>query len=73
MDDEPLSAWAQRRNQRLPPVGTRRVVTTAAAHIDPTAPQLLQEWDGHTWVAIALTDEPPTTAVATGSGRHRRP
>ncbi|GAA2156950.1 hypothetical protein GCM10009760_58520 [Kitasatospora kazusensis] len=73
MDDEPLSEWAQRRTRRLRPVGTRRVVTTAAAHIDATAPRLIQEWDGHAWVAVALTDEPPTTAVATGSGRHRRP
>ncbi|MEV7190055.1 DUF6087 family protein [Kitasatospora sp. NPDC093102] len=73
MDDEPLSEWAQRRSRRLRPVGARRVVTTAAAHVDPTAPRLIQEWDGHAWVAIALTDEPPTTAVATGSGRHRRP
>ncbi|WP_420791151.1 DUF6087 family protein [Streptomyces sp. NRRL S-350] len=68
-----MSEWAARRTRCLRPVGARRVVATAAARIDPTALRLLQEWDGHAWLAIALTDAPPTTAVATGSGRHRRP
>ncbi|MFB7666379.1 DUF6087 family protein [Kitasatospora sp. NPDC056138] len=43
MDDERLHQWASRREQRLRPAGARRVVTLAAAHVDPTVPRLLGE------------------------------
>lgn len=70
--EEPLHQWAERRDQRLRPVGSQRVVTLTAAHVDPRAPRVLQEWDGHNWTPVALTDEPPTNPTVTGSGRHRR-
>ncbi|WP_035791953.1 DUF6087 family protein [Kitasatospora mediocidica] len=59
--DEPLEKWAARWERRLRPVGQLRVValdgTVRAAHVNPGAPRLIQEWDGVQWVPVTVADD----------------
>ena len=61
-DDEPLEEWAARRDKRLRPVGERKAVPLGGgrrrgAHIDPDAPRLIIEWDGHAWEPVTVVDD----------------
>ncbi|MCS0605320.1 DUF6087 family protein [Streptomyces sp. LP11] len=57
MDDEPLSAWADRRDARI---GRLRAVPLIpgdgprAGHLAPEAPRLIQRWNGYTWEAYGF-------------------
>lgn len=52
MDDEPLSAWAERRDARI---GRLRAVPIfsgegpSGSHLKPDAPRAIERWNGHTW------------------------
>lgn len=61
-DEEPLSAWYARREARRRPIGERRVVSLQAgpnrgSHVDPQAPRIVQEWDGHSWQPVSVADD----------------
>ncbi|MFJ4826413.1 DUF6087 family protein [Streptomyces bacillaris] len=52
MDDEPLSEWAKRRDERI---GRLRAVPLVsgdgpkASHLNPDSPRAIQRWNGYTW------------------------
>ncbi|WP_052848234.1 DUF6087 family protein [Streptomyces avicenniae] len=57
MDEEPLAAWAARRESRRNAL--YRVVTLtpgprAGAHVRPEAPRLVCRWNGYEWEAVAV-------------------
>ncbi|MCP9209233.1 DUF6087 family protein [Streptomyces sp. NEAU-Y11] len=62
--DEPLDAWAARREARRAAhremVGHRRVVALGdgarATHVAPHEPRLLLEWDGTAWVTVGVAE-----------------
>ncbi|PBC84248.1 hypothetical protein SAMN05428945_1120 [Streptomyces sp. 2224.1] len=57
MDDEPLSAWAKRRDAKI---GRLRAVPLVpgeghrGAHLAPDAPRAIQQWNGHIWEAHGI-------------------
>ncbi|MFD7899318.1 DUF6087 family protein [Streptomyces sp. NPDC059743] len=63
--DEPLDAWAARRDERRAAhreiTGNRRVVVLGegarAAHVTPDAPRLLLEWDGTAWATVGVAQD----------------
>lgn len=52
MDDEPLSDWAERRDEKI---GRLRAVPLVSgdgpkgSHLNPTAPRAIQRWNGYAW------------------------
>jgi hypothetical protein len=71
MDDEPLERWAERREERRPARGERRLAplgdqTEQGTHVDPHAPRGIQEWDGHHWVPVGVAEDFTTAAQETG-------
>ncbi|MFN1193360.1 DUF6087 family protein [[Kitasatospora] papulosa] len=60
MDDEPLEAWAERRDRQRPALGERQAAPlgdqTQGAHVDPIAARGIQEWDGHQWVPAGVSE-----------------
>ena len=52
MDDESLSEWAERRDARI---GLLRAVPLISgdglqgSHLNPDAPRVIQQWNGHAW------------------------
>jgi hypothetical protein len=70
MDEESLEQWAERREQRRPARGERRLAPLGdhveqGAHVDPHAPRVIQEWDGHQWVPAGVADNYTTAAQET--------
>ncbi|MFJ6868097.1 DUF6087 family protein [Streptomyces termitum] len=52
MDDEPLAAWAERRDARIGQLRAVPLVTgpgPRASHLNPDAPRAIQRWNGHLW------------------------
>lgn len=53
-NEEPLADWAEKREQRLRPVGQLKVVIIGhegrAAHLHQELPRLILRWDGYQWV-----------------------
>ncbi|MGW2376257.1 MULTISPECIES: DUF6087 family protein [Kitasatospora] len=61
-EDEPLAAWAARREQRLRPVGQLRVVRLTdgqqrGAHVTPDGPRLIVRWDGYQWLPETVAED----------------
>ncbi|MEU1824208.1 DUF6087 family protein [Streptomyces abikoensis] len=62
-DDEPLAEWARRRDERRARTrGRLRAVPLTegphrAAHVDPSAPRIIQTWDGSQWVPTGVTPD----------------
>ncbi|MER6299961.1 DUF6087 family protein [Kitasatospora sp. NPDC001539] len=61
-EDEPLAAWAARREQRLRPVGQLRAVRLGGeqrrgAHVEPAEPRLIVRWDGYQWLAETVAED----------------
>lgn len=57
MDDEPLSDWVARRDERR--AGRFRVEVLApggphAAHVRPEMPRLVSRWNGYEWEAVTV-------------------
>lgn len=56
MDDEPLSDWAERREQRLS--GRFRVVILGSgaqgSHVNPDVPRLISRWNGYEWEPVTV-------------------
>lgn len=57
MDDEPLSEWAARRDERR--AGRFRIEVLApggphAAHVYPESPRLVSWWNGYEWGAVTV-------------------
>jgi hypothetical protein len=60
MDDEPLSKWAARRDERR--AGRIRVEVLApggphAAHVRPESPRLVSRWNGYEWEAVTVASD----------------
>jgi hypothetical protein len=60
-DEEPLEAWAARRDARLRPVGELRAFPLAegpyrAEHDYPDRPRLIAAWDGTAWTPVAFAE-----------------
>ncbi|MFJ9719701.1 DUF6087 family protein [Streptomyces sp. NPDC101213] len=77
MDDEPLEEWAARREQRRPAPGDRRAAPLGdqpeqGAHVDPAAPRLIQEWDGHQWTPAGVAEDLQSAADETGTDADSR-
>ncbi|MER0447935.1 DUF6087 family protein [Streptomyces sp. Edi4] len=57
MDEEPLSAWAERRHARI---GRLRAVPMfpgagpRGSHLNPGAPRVIERWNGHAWEPCAF-------------------
>lgn len=62
-DEEPLAEWARRREERRNrSMGRLRAVPLTegphrAAHVEPDAPRVIEEWDGSRWAAVGLVDD----------------
>ncbi|MFD8707416.1 DUF6087 family protein [Kitasatospora sp. NPDC059648] len=61
-EDEPLASWAERREQRLRPVGQLRAVRLAGgrqrgAHVAPGEPRLIVRWDGYQWLPETVAED----------------
>ncbi|HJD84899.1 DUF6087 family protein [Kitasatospora aureofaciens] len=61
-EDEPLASWAERREQRLRPVGQLRSVRLTGgrqrgAHVAPEGPRLIVRWDGYQWLPEAVAED----------------
>ncbi|MDH6133025.1 hypothetical protein P3T37_002419 [Kitasatospora sp. MAA4] len=78
----PLERWLELRDAGRPQVGERRAVhadgSRRAAHVNPDAPRLILEWDGHTWSFLTIAPDYKTAAgmlgtVKAGTGKHRKP
>ncbi|MFJ9772034.1 DUF6087 family protein [Kitasatospora sp. NPDC101157] len=60
-EDEPLASWAERREQRLRPVGQLRAVRLTVgrqrgAHVAPDEPRLIMRWDGYQWLPETVAE-----------------
>ncbi|MFJ3446108.1 DUF6087 family protein [Streptomyces sp. NPDC086081] len=70
MDDEPLEQWVERREERRPARGERRLAPLGdqerGAHVDSHAPRVIQEWDGHQWVPVGVAEDFTTAAQEAG-------
>ncbi|MFD8228541.1 DUF6087 family protein [Streptomyces massasporeus] len=70
MDDESLEQWAERREERRPARGERRLAPLGdreqGSHVDPNAPRGIQEWDGHQWVPVGVAEDFTAAAQETG-------
>ena len=70
MDDEPLERWAERREERRPARGERRLAPLGdqehGVHVDPDAPRGIQEWDGYQWIPVGVAEDYTTAAQETG-------
>ncbi|MFD8347404.1 DUF6087 family protein [Streptomyces coelicoflavus] len=74
-DDEPLSAWAERRDRKI---GRLRAVPLAAGdgprgtHLAPDAPRVIQRWNGYEWephgFAANLAEARSVLHLGTGTG-----
>ncbi|MFI5471294.1 DUF6087 family protein [Streptomyces cacaoi] len=52
MDDEPLSEWAKRRDERVGRLRAVPLICTdgpRGSHLNPHAPRVIQRWNGQTW------------------------
>ncbi|MEU8586681.1 DUF6087 family protein [Streptomyces sp. NPDC048664] len=62
MNEEPLQEWARRREERRAAAkGRLRAVPLTegrhrAAHIEPDAPRVIQEWNGNEWETIGVVE-----------------
>ncbi|MFE1250218.1 DUF6087 family protein [Streptomyces sp. NPDC058766] len=71
MEDESLEEWAARREERRPKPGERRAVRLGeqaeqGAHVAPSAPRGIQEWDGHQWTPVSVAEDRAAAANETG-------
>ncbi|MFE7121079.1 DUF6087 family protein [Streptomyces sp. NPDC057654] len=63
MDEEPLEEWARRREERrTASKGKLRAVPLTegrhrAAHVEPHAPRVIQEWKGEEWATIGVVKD----------------
>ncbi|MFF1560580.1 DUF6087 family protein [Streptomyces sp. NPDC058279] len=60
--DEPLEAWAARRERRRRTVGELRAVPLTAGpargeHVRPDRPRVIVRWDGFTWEPVAVAPD----------------
>lgn len=52
MDDEPLSAWAKRRDAKIGRLRSVPISSDAGpkgSHLNPDAPRAIERWNGHAW------------------------
>ncbi|MFE2524742.1 DUF6087 family protein [Streptomyces sp. NPDC059382] len=60
--DEPLEAWAARREGRRRAVGELRAVplgpgTARGGHVQPELPRAVVRWDGFTWEPVTVAPD----------------
>ncbi|RLU79985.1 hypothetical protein CTZ27_35745 [Streptomyces griseocarneus] len=63
MREEPLEDWARRREERrAQSMGKLRAVPLTSdphrgAHVEPTAPRVIQEWTGSEWATVGVVPD----------------
>lgn len=76
-ESEPLEEWAARREQRRPAPGERRATPLGdqpeqGAHVEPDAPRVIQQWDGHQWTPAGIAEDHAAAASETGQDANGR-